>query len=110
MNTEQPSPKSALPTGPFGLRLLRLCGLLLANPGLSADDLVTLVDSSRRTVFRHIRLLRSAGFIVRFDNERGGYVIKCGPRLLVHDLPAAVADEETHRDSKLDALHAEAES
>ncbi len=53
---------------------LRCCALLLANPGLSADRLASLLGVSRRTVFRYLNQIRDSGFAVEFDPDLGGYV------------------------------------
>lgn len=56
-------------------RLLRLIGALRSGRRLDADGLAELLGVSRRTVFRDLKVLQSAGVPYRFHPDRRTYAI-----------------------------------
>jgi biotin operon repressor len=62
-------------------RLLRLVHQLYSGSGQNVSGLAESCDVSRRTVFRDIETLRSAGLPVQFDANRDQYSLPTGYRL-----------------------------
>jgi predicted DNA-binding transcriptional regulator YafY len=54
-------------------RIVQLLTLLQSGESYSVDDLVDLLDVSRRTLFRDLNELEAIGIPYYFDNQAGGY-------------------------------------
>lgn len=72
-------------------RLLKLVQLLQSGDYQNADSLSLQVDVSRRTIFRDLSALNSAGFPVLYDEARGGYFCPAPWRLPLDPLTPAEA-------------------
>lgn len=64
-------------------RTIRLLLLILNGQGSSTNRLSSLLECSRRTVFRDLRTLKECGVDIQFDNALGGYTVKSGVGLLL---------------------------
>lgn len=59
------------------VRTLKILECLQVGPALNARELSEVLNVSERTIYRDIRLLRSAGVDVSFDEQRKAYRLGC---------------------------------
>jgi predicted DNA-binding transcriptional regulator YafY len=71
-------------------RILRLLSFLQSGPSYNAEQLAQELEVSRRTIFRDLGVMRSAGIPVFFNDDTEGYSIPPQPR----DRSKQLDDEE----------------